>query len=52
MVDMAVLFGADKDVAKKELGESLQFEMDLANVSPATQNGNLVYFKFLKTVFV
>lgn len=33
MVDMAVLFGADKKVALKELKESLQFEMDLANVS-------------------
>ncbi|XP_075145617.1 M13 family metallopeptidase neprilysin 2 isoform X2 [Haematobia irritans] len=33
MVDMAVLFGADKDKATKELGESLQFEMDLANIS-------------------
>lgn len=33
MVDMAVLFGADKEIAKHELKESLQFEMDLANVS-------------------
>lgn len=33
MVDMAVLFGADKEQAKKEMLESLQFEMALANVS-------------------
>ncbi|XP_065355214.1 neprilysin-2 isoform X2 [Calliphora vicina] len=33
MVDMAVLFGAEKETAKKELRESLQFEMDLANIS-------------------
>lgn len=33
MVDMAVLFGADKDVAKSELRESLDFEIALANVS-------------------
>ncbi|XP_059218296.1 neprilysin-2 isoform X2 [Stomoxys calcitrans] len=33
MVDMAVLFGADKDRATKELAESLQFEMNLANIS-------------------
>lgn len=33
MVDIAVIFGANRDVAIKELGESLQFEMDLANIS-------------------
>ncbi|XP_037942107.1 neprilysin-2-like isoform X3 [Teleopsis dalmanni] len=33
MVDISVLFGADKETAKKELLESLQFEMDLANIS-------------------
>ncbi|KAM7362049.1 M13 family metallopeptidase neprilysin 2 isoform 2-T2 [Cochliomyia hominivorax] len=33
MVDMAVLFGGDKETAKQELRESLQFEMDLANIS-------------------
>lgn len=32
MVDIAVIFGADKKRAEKELWESLQFEMDLANV--------------------
>lgn len=33
MVDIAVLFGADKKRATKELMESLQFEISLANVS-------------------
>uniref|UniRef100_A0A224X7X4 Putative m13 family peptidase n=1 Tax=Panstrongylus lignarius TaxID=156445 RepID=A0A224X7X4_9HEMI len=33
MVDMAVLLGADKEKAKAELMESLNFEMQLANVS-------------------
>lgn len=33
MVDIAVLFGADKERAKSELRDSLQFEMDLANIS-------------------
>lgn len=32
MVDIAVIFGADKESAKKELSESLEFEMKLANV--------------------
>ena len=33
MVDIAVLYGANKTRAMKELKESLQFEMVLANVS-------------------
>lgn len=33
MVDIAVLFGADKIDAEKELKESLFFEIKLANVS-------------------
>lgn len=33
MVDMAVLFGAERTRAVNELRESLQFEIDLANVS-------------------
>ncbi|XP_014091152.2 neprilysin-2 isoform X1 [Bactrocera oleae] len=41
MVDMAVLFGADKDVAKSELRESLDFEIALANISwPAEKRRN------------
>lgn len=32
MVDIAVLFGADKDQAKEQLLQSLEFEMALANV--------------------
>ncbi|XP_058986488.1 neprilysin-2 isoform X2 [Musca domestica] len=46
MVDMAVLFGADKDKATKELAESLQFEMDLANISWSNEkrrNSNDLY---------
>jgi len=33
MVDIAVLFGANRDLAKTELLLSLEFEMALANVS-------------------
>lgn len=33
MVDIAVLFGADKERAVRELRESLEFEMKLANIS-------------------
>ncbi|XP_030375885.1 neprilysin-2 isoform X2 [Scaptodrosophila lebanonensis] len=33
MVDIAVLFGANKEQAKKELLESLEFEIALANIS-------------------
>lgn len=33
MVDIAVMFGADRDRAQKELKESLEFEIKLANVS-------------------
>lgn len=32
MVDIAVLFGADRKKAEQELGESLNFEIDLAKV--------------------
>lgn len=37
MVDIAVLFGADKDRATQELKESLDFEIKLANVSKTLQ---------------
>lgn len=46
MVDIAVLFGADKTKAKKELLESLEFEMKLANISWPTEkrrNSNDLY---------
>lgn len=33
MVDMAVIYGADRSRAERELKESLEFEMKLANVS-------------------
>lgn len=32
MIDIAVIFGADRDRAEKELKESLEFEIKLANV--------------------
>lgn len=40
MVDIAVLFGAERERATKELKDSLEFEMKLANVS-------LIDFSFL-----
>jgi neprilysin len=33
MVDMAVLFGAERERAEKDMMDSLNFEMTLANVS-------------------
>lgn len=33
MVDIAVIYGADRNRAERELMESLEFEMKLANVS-------------------
>lgn len=33
MVDMAVIYGADRKRAERELKESVEFEMKLANVS-------------------
>lgn len=33
MIDIAVIFGAERARAEKELGESLRFEMKLANVN-------------------
>lgn len=33
MVDVAVIFGADRSRAEKEMKDSLEFEMQLANVS-------------------
>lgn len=32
MVDVAVIYGANRSQAEQELRESLEFEMDLANV--------------------
>lgn len=34
MVDIAIILGADPDRARKELRESLEFEIKLANVNP------------------
>lgn len=43
MVDLAVLFGADRPKAETELKESLEFEMALANVSSITFQTYLFY---------
>ncbi|XP_031639286.1 neprilysin-2-like [Contarinia nasturtii] len=37
MVDMAVIYGADRRHAERELKESLQFEMKLANISSSSE---------------
>lgn len=51
MVDVAVLFGAKREVALKELGESLQFEIDLANISwPNEKRRNSSALYNLRTV--
>lgn len=39
MVDIAVLFGADRDRANRELKDSIEFEMQLAKV-----RANWIYF--------
>merc|ERR1740129_1145077 len=38
MVSVAVLLGADKEVAQRELKESLLFEIELAEASQAREN--------------
>ena len=38
MVNVAVLLGAERSVAEKELRESLQFEIKLAEASQAREN--------------
>ncbi|KAK5647015.1 hypothetical protein RI129_005479 [Pyrocoelia pectoralis] len=47
MVDIAVIFGANKDAAKKDLKESLEFEIKLANISLPNEkrrkNASLLY---------
>lgn len=48
MVDIAVLFGAERERATKELMESLDFEIKLANVLQKKTS----FFKFLKQVRV
>lgn len=42
MVDIAVLFGADRGVASKDLSESLDFEMKLANVGPQAHDRSCI----------
>ncbi|XP_067648018.1 neprilysin-2 isoform X5 [Eurosta solidaginis] len=51
MVDIAVLFGADKERAKKELRESIDFEIALANISwPAEKRRNTNDLYNLRTI--
>lgn len=38
MVDIAVIYGAERQRAERELLESLEFEIALANVNPAKLN--------------
>jgi len=40
MVDIAVLFGADRQRAIKEMGESLEFEIELAKIAMSSEEGN------------
>ncbi|XP_034115606.1 neprilysin-2-like [Drosophila albomicans] len=50
MVDIAVLFGAKKDEAKKQLLQSLEFEIALANISwPIEKRHNLTELYNLRT---
>lgn len=42
MIDIAVIFGADRARAEKELKESLDFEIKLANVSIEFQIETLI----------
>lgn len=43
MVDIAVIYGADRSRAERELKESVEFEMKLANVSMPSDTIFLVY---------
>jgi len=40
MVDIAVLFGADRQRAIKEMGESLEFEIELAKIAMSSKKEN------------
>lgn len=44
MVDIAVIFGADKQMASNDLKQSLEFEIKLANVCI---NYNLLFYFYL-----
>ena len=49
MVDMAVLFGAERNNAEKEMRESLNLEFALANVIFNFLNASLVFLEFYLT---
>lgn len=51
MVDNAILFGANRKQAKKEMKEALEFEMKLADVSLVFYyfNFSINYFPWVKT---
>lgn len=40
MVDIAVLFGVDRQRAIKEMGELLEFEIELAKIAMSSDKGN------------
>lgn len=52
MVDIAVAFGADKTRALKELKDTLEFEIKLANVSTNTFDSILHIRKSQTTYFI
>lgn len=45
MVEIAQIFGADRKRAERELKESLEFEIKLANVSPIRDKSLTCNFK-------
>lgn len=45
MVDMAVIYGADRSRAERELMDSLNFEMALANVSNLRRSETITTIK-------
>lgn len=49
MVDMAVIYGADKARAERELLDSLNFEIALANVSKINETKGLISSNYRRT---
>lgn len=49
MVDMAVIYGADKARAERELLDSLNFEIALANVSKIVETNGLISSNYRRT---
>lgn len=49
-VDIAVLFGAKRENAEKEMMDALEFEIGLANVKWAKFSSLFAYFIFFATI--